>query len=409
LFAFITLLAAGCAHQPANKTDDRLAIDPDSVPDAVPRAEPRSRLGNPETYVVFGKRYSTMRSSDGYVERGVASWYGEDFHGKKASNGEPYDMFAMTAAHKSLPLPTYARVTNLENGRSVVVRVNDRGPFVGDRVIDLSWVAAAKLRLAHKGTGMVEVRAIDPEDPNPLPPADLDTGTRFASATPERSSVASSPKKAEPNLSKPDPIVLLAAHSKERGGGTATAQKGAPGSGTKPAVVTVAGKTTAGTVSAVPLPKIASQSAKPGTGSASPVAQTTGQQPKSASGAVVAAKAASSAPAVAAKPASGPVVAANAPPQGQAVAAKPAQPAPKASSQALYVQLGAFSTRENADRLRERVAKSIDKSVRVDATKADGHPVHRVRVGPVGSVGEAQLLASRLGSMGVNGAKVVVD
>jgi rare lipoprotein A len=102
-------------------------------------------------------------------------------------------------------------------------------------------------------------------------------------------------------------------------------------------------------------------------------------------------------------------VAANAPPQGQAVAAKPAQPAPKASSQALYVQLGAFSTRENADRLRERVAKSIDKSVRVDATKADGHPVHRVRVGPVGSVGEAQLLASRLGSMGVNGAKVVVD
>ncbi len=393
LFAFITLLAGGCAHQPTDKTDDRLAIDPDSVPDAVPRVEPRSKSGNPDTYVVFGKRYSTLPASTGFVERGVASWYGEDFHGKRASNGEPYDMFAMTAAHKSLPLPTYARVTNLENGRSVVVRVNDRGPFVGDRVIDLSWVAAAKLRLANKGTGMVEVRAIDPEDPNALPPAQLDTGTRLAAATPERSPAPSAPaaKKAEPNSSKPDPIALLAAHAPPRSGATATAQKGATGSSSKPnTVVAMAGKAPSASLSVAPSPKTAGQPSKPGTGPTSPASKTTGQPSAPAAGAVAATRQVQS---------------------GPAVAAKPAQSAPKATGerQTLYVQLGAFSTRENADRLRERVAKSIDKSVRVDATKADGHPVHRVRVGPVGSASEAQLLATRLASLGVSGAKVVVD
>ena len=394
LFAFITLLAGGCAHQPTDKTDDRLAIDPDSVPDAVPRAEPRSRSGNPDTYVVFGKRYSTLPASTGFVERGVASWYGEDFHGKRASNGEPYDMFAMTAAHKSLPLPTYARVTNLENGRSVVVRVNDRGPFVGDRVIDLSWVAAAKLRLANKGTGMVEVRAIDPEDPNALPPAQLDTGTRLAAATSERSPAPSAPaaKKAEPNSSKPDPIVLLAAHAPPRSGATATAQKGATGSSAKPnTVVAMAGKAPSASPStAATAPKTAGQPSKQAPGSVSPASKPAAQPSTPAAGSVAAAKPAQS---------------------GPAVVAKPPQPASKAAGerQTLYVQLGAFSTRENADRLRERVAKSIDKSVRVDATKADGHSVHRVRVGPVGSASEAQLLATRLASLGVSGAKVVVD
>jgi rare lipoprotein A len=422
LLISITLLAAGCAHQPADKTDERLAIDPDSVPDAVPRVEPRSRYGNPETYVVFGKRYSTLGSSDGFVERGVASWYGEDFHGKRASNGEPYDMFAMTAAHKSLPLPTYARVTNLENGRSVVVRVNDRGPFVGDRVIDLSWVAAAKLRLAHKGTGMVEVRAIDPEDPSPLPPADLDTGTRLASATVDRSPPASSAKKAEPNIAKPDPIVLLAAHSQERGGGATTAQKGSAASGAKAGKMVARageGSATAESSGGTAGPsKTAAQSAKAGAGPASVASKTPGQPASTASVSVAVRSpqpgpvaAATAGPVVAAKTAqSGQVAATTAAQSGSVAAAKPGQTAPKSSAaQTLYVQLGAFSTRENADRLRERVSKNIDKSVRVDATKADGHAVHRVRVGPVGSLGEAQLLAARLGSLGVSGARVVVD
>ena len=136
-----------------------------SVPDAVPRYEPRSIYGNPPFYDVFGKRYFVLSSSADYVERGVASWYGPGFHKERTSTGEPYDMYGMTAAHKTLPLPCYARVTNLENGRSVVVRINDRGPFVGNRLIDLSYTAAAKLDMLRDGTAMVEVRTVGPTSP----------------------------------------------------------------------------------------------------------------------------------------------------------------------------------------------------------------------------------------------------
>jgi rare lipoprotein A len=138
---------------------------PATVPDAVPRIEPRARYGNPPFYDVFGKRYYVLSSSVGYWERGVASWYGPGFHKVRTSIGEPYDMYAMTAAHKTLPLPAYVRVTNLQNGRSVVVRVNDRGPFVGNRIIDLSYTAAAKLDMLRNGTAMVDVRSIDPTAP----------------------------------------------------------------------------------------------------------------------------------------------------------------------------------------------------------------------------------------------------
>lgn len=140
-----------------------------SIPDAVPKDEPRSRYGNPKNYVVFGKRYHVMPTSQGYVERGIASWYGTKFHGNRTSSGESYDMYAMTAAHKTLPLPTYARVTNITNGRSVVVKINDRGPFHDNRVIDLSYTAAAKLGILGQGTGLVEVRALDPRQPDPGP------------------------------------------------------------------------------------------------------------------------------------------------------------------------------------------------------------------------------------------------
>jgi rare lipoprotein A len=115
----------------------------------------------------MGRRYHVMDNAHGYVERGIASWYGKKFHGHRTSNGETYNMYAMTAAHKQLPLPTYVRVTNLENRRSVVVRVNDRGPFHADRIIDLSYAAAKKLGISAKGTGMVEVRAIYPGSKQP--------------------------------------------------------------------------------------------------------------------------------------------------------------------------------------------------------------------------------------------------
>jgi len=150
------------------------------VPDAVPRVEPRSKNGNPPFYEVLGHRYFVLASPEGYVERGVASWYGPTFHGVATATGEPYDMYAMSAAHKTLPLPAYARVTNLKNGRSVVVRINDRGPFVANRLIDLSYSAAAKLDMLREGTTLVEVRAITPGQPaavltraNETPPPEL--------------------------------------------------------------------------------------------------------------------------------------------------------------------------------------------------------------------------------------------
>jgi rare lipoprotein A len=144
---------------------------PASVPDATPRSEPRARNGNPPFYDVFGKRYFVLSSNVGYVERGVASWYGPGFHKIRTSTGELYDMYGMTAAHKTLPLPAYVRVTNLQNGRSVVVRVNDRGPFVGNRIIDMSYTAAAKLDMLRNGTAMVEVRSIDQSIAVPVEPA----------------------------------------------------------------------------------------------------------------------------------------------------------------------------------------------------------------------------------------------
>ncbi|MGR9052000.1 MAG: septal ring lytic transglycosylase RlpA family protein [Gammaproteobacteria bacterium] len=166
----ILALAAGCAPERPTEfgsikdgapTD--IPVDLDAIPDAVPRYEPRTAAGNPESYEVLGKTYRVLKSSKGYVKQGIASWYGTKFHGRHTSNGEDYDMFAMTAAHKTLPIPAYARVTNLGNGRSVVVRINDRGPFHDNRIIDLSYVAAAKLGITEHGTGFVEVVALEPD------------------------------------------------------------------------------------------------------------------------------------------------------------------------------------------------------------------------------------------------------
>ncbi len=137
-------------------------VDISQIPDAVPRNETPSKYGNPSSYRVNGRTYRVMKSSRGYRARGIASWYGKKFHGHRTSSGETYNMYAMTAAHKQLPLPTWVRVTHLGNGRSVIVKVNDRGPFHANRIIDLSWAAAKKLGITASGTGMVEIEAIDP-------------------------------------------------------------------------------------------------------------------------------------------------------------------------------------------------------------------------------------------------------
>ncbi|MGH8119254.1 MAG: septal ring lytic transglycosylase RlpA family protein, partial [Gammaproteobacteria bacterium] len=157
-----SLLLTACAPGLQRDGAPATPVDVSSIPDAVPREEPRSRYGNPESYEVLGKRYYVLDSSRGYVESGIASWYGTKFHGKRTSSGETYDMNAMTAAHKTLPLPTYVEVINLENRKSIIVRVNDRGPFHDNRIIDLSYAAAAKLGIMARGTGLVEVHDIDP-------------------------------------------------------------------------------------------------------------------------------------------------------------------------------------------------------------------------------------------------------
>ena len=140
-----------------------------TTPRDTPRDEPRARNGNPPFYEVSGRRYVVLESSAGYVEQGVASWYGPDFHGKRTATGETYDMHGMTGAHPTLPLPAWVRVTNLQNGRSVEVRLNDRGPFSKNRIIDLSRAAAEGLDMIRTGTAMVEVRSLSSASAAPAP------------------------------------------------------------------------------------------------------------------------------------------------------------------------------------------------------------------------------------------------
>ncbi len=160
--ALLALLLGGCGGTGQKDGPPEGSFDPSTVADAVPRIEPRSRYGNPSSYKVYGRTYRPLDSHIGYRKRGIASWYGQHFHGRLTSSRETYDMYAMSAAHRTLPLPSYVRVTHLGNGRSVVVRVNDRGPFHANRIIDLSYAAAAKLDMLRQGTAPVEVVALDP-------------------------------------------------------------------------------------------------------------------------------------------------------------------------------------------------------------------------------------------------------
>lgn len=161
LVLFMVLLSS-CSHMKKNDGAPNFYVDETKIPNAVPKPEPLAKYGNYKSYVVFGKRYYTLPSSNNYSEVGTASWYGTKFHDHKTSSGEPYDMLGMTAAHKTLPLPTYVEVTNLKNHRQIIVKVNDRGPFESKRIIDLSYVAAKKLGMLGHGTTQVRVRAINP-------------------------------------------------------------------------------------------------------------------------------------------------------------------------------------------------------------------------------------------------------
>ena len=168
------LALAGCGQFPTTPGGAPAPADLSHVSDAVPGDETPSRYGNPSTYTVLGKSYTLVPSCKGYHDRGIASWYGKQFHGGRTSDGETYDMYAMTAANKVVPIPCYARVTNLKNGKSVIVKINDRGPFVDNRLIDLSYAAATKLEMTGTGTALVDVQAVTPGEslaPAPATPA----------------------------------------------------------------------------------------------------------------------------------------------------------------------------------------------------------------------------------------------
>ena len=166
----VAFTLAACSSSPSSNSGSRYSITQDrapsrpvsigSIPEVIPEPVTRTMAGNRSPYTVLGKAYTILPTAEGYRETGIASWYGEKFHGHKTSNGEVFDMYLASAAHKSLPIPSFLRVTNLDNNRSLVVRVNDRGPFHGDRIIDLSYAAALKLGYADRGTARVQLEAI---------------------------------------------------------------------------------------------------------------------------------------------------------------------------------------------------------------------------------------------------------
>lgn len=265
-------------------------IDVSKIAEPVPRQEPRSRYGNKDSYSVLGKTYKLMPDTRGYVERGIASWYGNKFHGYMTSSFEPYDMYAFSAAHKTLPLPSFARVTNLDNGKSVIVRVNDRGPFHENRLIDLSYAAAVKIGVWPKGTGLVEVRAIDPAHPDDLPP------TTQASVAPR------------------------------------------PGSAVER-----------------PLPK-------------------------------------ASAPAV------------RTPAAGVAATGAASGAAPR-----IYLQLGSFGERGNAERAVANATRAGIDRVGIQSIAVEGRTVHRVRVGPLADVDAADAMTARIERLGLGAPRVAIE
>ncbi|GGZ06649.1 septal ring lytic transglycosylase RlpA family protein [Shewanella fodinae] len=170
----VLLLLGGCASEPANRNDGRYSMKHDRPPenppdlsqvkDATPRYEPYSKQGNKD-YEVLGQSYAVLPSGKGFVQEGLASWYASKFHGHNTSNGEIYDMYSMSGAHKTLPIPSYVRVTNLDNNKSVIVRINDRGPFHSNRIIDVSYAAAYKLDMLKTGTAPVRLEVIYNDSP----------------------------------------------------------------------------------------------------------------------------------------------------------------------------------------------------------------------------------------------------
>jgi rare lipoprotein A len=431
--------------------------DVSKLPEPVPKVEPRSLYGNKSPYSVLGQTYNVLPSPRGYVERGIASFYGNKFHGYKTSSLEEYDMYQFSGAHKTLPLPSYARVTNLENGKSVVVRINDRGPFHENRIIDLSFAAAVKIGVWPKGTGLVEVRAIDPTEANsdrgapyvntapkpapitaPPPPTRVAAGAAGAAfaggssnavaaapigarnaPTPERALASRPPSQ---DIEAPVGAARPVGTSPAAGGrlvgatpvGDPTSRVTTP-VGASPAgdptsrVTTLVGASPAGDPRSRQAP-IASRAGSSQGGSVAAaddeghVPGMTGVSPSDAlpplagAGTGVASAGAAggnAAPRSTPTPAPGPS-------QGPVTPSVPGKPT-------IYLQVGAFSDAANANRVADQLKKAGLGPISVIETPVAGRNVRRVRVGPLADVDTADRVTDQIAGMGLPRPSVAVD
>lgn len=339
----------------------------DTTPDYVPDVdciveptitdEPRSPIGNRSPYTVLGKQYRVMDRVDGYVERGTASYYGAKFHGRRTSNQEVYDMYAFTAAHKSLPLPSFARVTNLDNGQSVVVRVNDRGPFHEGRVIDLSYAAAVKLGITQRGTGRVEVRALRPGDTGTLTASQSPPATRMTDKNSAMDQLVSAlPKPASPPTMPAAQVASAAASQRYH---VTPDGQGSPSADSFDAWMKARGVRVATGRPRVP----------------APVAAATATLPVKESSA-------------------------------RAPAPSAATPRPVSSPAAVQLQVASFASRENADRALAQLAAAGIGSASVSDVSSNGRKLWRLRVGAP-DLTAATELAGRIAGLGFERPQVV--
>ena len=347
------------------------------------------RDSNKSPYSVLGQTYTVLPTPKGYVERGIASFYGNKFHGYKTSNLEEYDMYQFSAAHKTLPLPSYARVTNLENGKSVIVRINDRGPFHENRIIDLSFAAAVKIGVWPSGTGLVEVRAIDPSDPSSA------SAPPFVQTAPKPAPVTAPPPPSRSSRTPPPPAARTAptAAAVATGAALAVAPRPAPTSTTSTPVAVgnpedagpVPGMTDASVADALP-PGSRGQGAANGT-----------------LGATRAPSADIAAPVGTAIPV------AKAPASASAPASAPASPAAVAGKPSIYLQVGAFSDMANANRVADQLNRAGLGPVSVIEANVGGRSVRKVRVGPLADVDTADRMTDQIAGMGLPRPSVAVD
>jgi len=382
--------------------------DVSKLPEPVPKVEPRALYGNKSPYSVLGQTYNVLPTPRGYVERGIASFYGNKFHGYKTSSLEEYDMYQFSAAHKTLPLPSYARVTNLENGKSVIVRINDRGPFHENRIIDLSFAAAVKLGVWPKGTGLVEVRAIDPSEANSDRGAPyVNTAPKPAPVTapvpPPRPAYAAAPPSAR---TAPTPDMATSSPSTSSRFATAGAVATAPviASGSRAPSAAISAPVGSVPVRATPNAGAQAGTAANGEGNDGPVPGMTGVSAAEALPPLPGQKA-GSAPA----PASPGTPSGNSqtprlstPAQGPTIASVPGKPT-------IYLQVGAFSDVANANRVADQLNKAGLGPVSVIETAVAGRSVRRVRVGPLADVDTADRVTDQISGMGLPRPSVAVD